>query len=363
MNLLTKTEQFDAAVWAKVAASVVPDALSTADRIVATAVEGAHGITHTFSIQSQRRYVFKLFLTPDKYKGLVLNVGGTAYTAINLETATVTTNVSSGVASEVVGGVRQLVDGRYECSFAFTCSAPDGQTNIRIYMSNSATVATNVPSFMGDGVSGVYLWSASLTLATDAHLPYQRVNTSVDYDADPAKFPAYLRLDGVDDALQTGNIDFTGTDKMTVWAGVESAHAGLGVIAELSASASTNPNSFLLAVRDSGLFDSFYASGATGQANTRKSFSVTTRLLTASADLSGPTTNMRLGGSSAGFASTNSATPASGFGNYPLYIGARTGTSLYLNGRLYSLIVRGAQSSLSQIEATELYIKQKMRLP
>ena len=35
----------------------------------------------------------------------------------------------------------------------------------------------------------------------------------------PEQVPPYLRCDGVDDALQTGNIDFTSTDKMTVWAG------------------------------------------------------------------------------------------------------------------------------------------------
>jgi len=52
-----------------------------------------------------------------------------------------------------------------------------------------------------------------------------------------------------------------------------------------------------------------------------------------------------------------------GYGNRPLYIGAKVGTSAFFNGRLYGLIVRGAQSSLSQIEATEVHIKQKMRLP
>ena len=55
-----------------------------------------------------------------------------------------------------------------------------------------------------------------ITRATDAHLPYQWVNTTTDYDADTSKFPAYLLFDGVDDVMQTGNIDFTSTDKMTV---------------------------------------------------------------------------------------------------------------------------------------------------
>ena len=64
-----------------------------------------------------------------------------------------------------------------------------------------------------------------------------------------------------------------------------------------------------------------------------------------------------------GVASENTGTLGGAFGDYPLYIGSRAGTTSFFNGRLYSLIVRGAQSSLSQIEATELYIKQKMRMP
>lgn len=61
--------------------------------------------------------------------------------------------------------------------------------------------------------------------------------------------------------------------------------------------------------------------------------------------------------------STGALAGGGNFGSYPLYIGARAGTDLYFNGRLYGLAARGAQSTLSQIEATELYTKQKMRLP
>ena len=47
------------------------------------------------------------------------------------------------------------------------------------------------------------------------------------------------------------------------------------------------------------------------------------------------------------------------YGNTPLYIGARGGSSLWFNGRLYSLIVRGAQSSANLITATERYVARK----
>jgi hypothetical protein len=47
------------------------------------------------------------------------------------------------------------------------------------------------------------------------------------------------------------------------------------------------------------------------------------------------------------------------YGNYPLFIGARNNASLYFNGWLTSLIVRGAQSTQGQIEATESWVNGK----
>ena len=209
------------------------------------------------------------------------------------------------------------------------------------------------------------IWHPSLTLATDAHLPYQRVNTATDYDADPAKFPAYLRFDGVDDALQTGNIDFTGTDKMTVWAGVTKlSDAAPCTLLELSVNSYSNL----------GTIGLFTPTTVNGNDIAQRSIGTSERVLTVGGftspmsfvvtgymGITPPIIGLRIAGSVIG---TTSASQGTGnYGNYPLYIGARAGTSLYFNGRLYSMIIRGAQSSLSQIEATEVYIKQKMRLP
>ena len=195
--------------------------------------------------------------------------------------------------------------------------------------------------------------------AADSHLPYQRVNTGTDYDADPAKFPAYLRFDGVDDALQTGNIDFTGTDKMTVWAGVW-------------APPDDGRNSAIVCIPDTGLsrywlghpFSGFTYSAAYGATTERPiaaPFLAGNAIITASLDLAGVqkvainggTPLVNVGGTGGG-----------NFRNAPLRIGADiAGNRFYFNGRLYPLIIRGAQSSLSQSEATEAYIKQKMKLP
>ena len=47
--------------------------------------------------------------------------------------------------------------------------------------------------------------------------------------------------------------------------------------------------------------------------------------------------------------------PNINFGNYPIYIGSRAGTSLFFNGRMYGLIIRGAQSTAAQITSGESY--------
>jgi len=204
-----------------------------------------------------------------------------------------------------------------------------------------------------------------LRLATDAHLPYQWVNTATDYDADPAKFPAYLRFDGVDDALQTGNIDFTGTDKMTVWAGVTKlSDAATSMLMESSVNTGSNPGSFYITAPETpGTSDfSFKSRGSLSPTpvNLYGNAAPISRVITGIGDIGGDVVTIRAGGTS----TTGALDQGTGnYGNYPLYIGARAGNALFFNGRLYSLIVRGAQSSLSQIEAAERYIKQKMRMP
>lgn len=256
-----------------------------------------------------------------------------------------------------------LVD-PYAASVVIGESVTDAWQQFEIRYTTPATGVNQVEAgiwFASVAPAAVAVWGASLTHAADAHLPYQWVNTATDYDADPEKFPAYLRFDGVDDALQTGNIDFTSTDKMTVLAGVQEFNTSIGMIAESSASSSTFGRNFYVGAKDIGGTIRFRASGNSTASSARRVANGQI-VLAGTADLSVPSATLRINSVGSGNTLIVGSTAAA-FSNQPLYIGARAGTSLYFNGRLYSLIVRGAQSSLSQIEATELYIKQKMRMP
>lgn len=345
VNLLTETEQFDAASWSKSAgglaiapvvtpnAAMAPDGTMTADVVVFDLNGGA-----TSSDFSQ------LAQTPG-HASAPYSLGFWAKTSDG------TTKTLSVV--DVAGFTRTVtVTGSYQ--------------RIEVSATGSAFPRIRLRGSWGtSSYASICLWGASLTLATDAHLPYQWVNTGTDYDADPAKFPAYLRFDGVDDALQTGNINFTSTDKMTVWAGVTKlSDVGMGIITELGTTFD-NVGAFALRGPTAAEANNFGAPINTGVI--KEAFSgvlsapVNVALTGIFDGVGDPSSKLRANG-----AQTSSAAVASGaakFSNSPIHVGGRAGGSFFFNGRLYSLIVRGAQTPLSQIEATELYIKQKMRMP
>lgn len=171
----------------------------------------------------------------------------------------------------------------------------------------------------------------------------------------------YLTFDGVDDWLQTANIDFSATDKMTVVAGVRKlSDAAIGCVAELSADAGPNAGTwFLLAPRDGSVGNyGFRSAGSLVVDINAATFAApVTSVLSCSGNIAGDLATIRVNG---GAAATNAADQGAGnYGNYPLYIGRRGGTSLPFNGRLYSLIVRGALSDTNQITQAESYVNLK----
>jgi hypothetical protein len=191
-----------------------------------------------------------------------------------------------------------------------------------------------------------------LRLATDAHLPYQWVNTATDYDT--VGFPHYLAFNGTNTTYATPSIDFTGTDKMTVWAGVTKlSDASVAVIAELGVSLPFG--GFYIAGPNSGGPSFGFATKGSEQStvNTTNHAPIPA-VLVCSGDIAGDIASLRVNGVTT---TVNTDQGAGTYGNHPLYIGARAGTSLFFNGRIYQLIVRGAATPLAQIEAVENIIK------
>jgi hypothetical protein len=84
-----------------------------------------------------------------------------------------------------------------------------------------------------------------------------------------------------------------------------------------------------------------------------------TNVLTGIGDISGDQCILRVNGTQAASSTADQGT--GNYGNYPLYIGRRGGASLPFNGRLNSLIIRGAQSTDAQISAAETWVNGKTK--
>lgn len=172
----------------------------------------------------------------------------------------------------------------------------------------------------------------------------------------------YLTFDGVDDWLSTPSINFTATDKMTVVAGVRKlSNAATGMLLELSATLNGNNGSFFLDAPDSVSQKYGFASKGTALGfapTTSEAFGAPhTAVLTGLGSISGDSSVLRVNAAQVAKATTDLG--AGNYGNYPLYIGRRGGTTLPFNGWLYGLIVRGAQSTDQQIVTAETFMNQK----
>jgi hypothetical protein len=159
--------------------------------------------------------------------------------------------------------------------------------------------------------------------------------------------------------MQTGTIT-PGTDKVQVFAGVRKLSSEVGPLAETSVdSVNTNGSFGIFAPNNVG---DPYGFGSRGTLRTLAADGPytppTTNILTALGDISGDSAILRIDGVQEAI-----NTDDQGTGNYlayPLYFGARAGTSLFFNGYEDTSIVRfGPNLDASVIGKVESYVASK----
>ena len=354
VNGLIKSEDYADAYWIKqqVAAGTIaitpaqgiaPNGTNTASQIVFTAPTTSdlallQGAFTTVNAQPYKSGIYlKAFSTGDVGKQLLMRgASGGGYTLITLTNswvfaATTESSASSG-AQYFVLGLRPVLGG------------------------SSGTVS-------------VLAWGADARpsdQATGLIPTYQRVNTSTDYDT--AGFPLYLSGNGTQ-WMQCASQDYTGVNKMLVCSGFRKlSDAAAGVVIELSVGVTSNNGSFLIdapdipASKDIGVYLRGSATQSKSIATAGVIAPVTLVLSNAFAlATSGTTIANRING-----ADVNSSTNSPGavnFGNYPAYIFARAGSSLFLTGNIYQLIARGSTvaSNAAQIASTESWTDLKTK--
>lgn len=173
----------------------------------------------------------------------------------------------------------------------------------------------------------------------------------------------WLQFDGVDDSLSTAAIDFTSTDKMSVFFGsYKASNAAVCVPLELSVNWTANAGTFYMSLPENAGGDERCGSRglATINANQVSNFTYQPTgkaVFTQIHDISGDITKFRKNIVASSDAVGDKG--AGNFGNYPLYIAARGGSSLFGNINIYSLIVRGALSTTQEITDTETWVNSK----
>ena len=169
----------------------------------------------------------------------------------------------------------------------------------------------------------------------------------------------YLAFDGVDDSLQTNNIDFTATDEVSLFVGVRKLRDTVtAVVYELSAISESSRKSFVLfAPSGSGAnhynFRSFgtLPNATVGTSTTQAFPAPNSAVLTAKGSISSDICTLNI--NSTVKVETSEDQGTGNYGNYPLYIGRRGGTSVPFNGHIYGLIGIGRLTTDSETTALE----------
>jgi hypothetical protein len=373
VNLLTYSEQFDNAAWQKNAttitanSSVAPDGTTTMDTMVNTTVNAIHGVWEDLTVIANvpfrlSWYVKKntvRYLALGHWGGISLNCGA----GFDLDTGTVTgtggigagVTASDATIEDVGGGIYRI---GVTITQALTVIYP-----LLLHRTTAYTSGSILEAYTGSTSESTFIWGADLRLATDAAYPYQRVTTATDY-ADVG-VPRSLLFDGFDDSLYTAStLDLSGTDKVTVWAGVyKNSDAALGIVLENTATSASNVGVFAVMAptvsSQNFLFRSMGSLGTGGTTDAQFTLAApVSRVVTGIGDISGDLTALRLNGAQV---ATNTGDQGTGnYANAVLFIGRRNNTNLPFNGKLYIPVVRGAQTDAATLALTDRYVGSRM---
>jgi hypothetical protein len=175
--------------------------------------------------------------------------------------------------------------------------------------------------------------------------------------ARPAWQTTYAALDGVNDCWATPSINFTGTDKITVIVSLYVNNTTSDMVMELSSNLAAYAGAFYFVTgNDSGFTQSYISNSngtnvprGAGVARSLSQFDVFSGIHDIAGSISTAVLDRVAGTSSTASKGTGN------FGNYPLYIGSRAGSTLYFSGRISRLIVIGRKLTAPEIAAAEAW--------
>jgi hypothetical protein len=331
-NLLTYSEDFSNAAWTNGGSS---NATRTNGSITPTTSEGYAYHRNNNPLNSAVDHTISVTLTSDT---TVNNVPIRATGTVNV---TSLVNLVAGVPNRItITGFRP---------------APD---HFQIGLDQRDAVVPGGANATGYAVTFNYVQLVVGSTAT----AYQKVVST--YDCTEAGVPDCRYLYAVtDDALATPAIDFTGTDKMTVFAGVRKlSDAAIGSLVELTASASANNGAFQIRA-PTAISGNNYGMGSRGTSLGTGYAAASwpapdSAVLTGLGEIATDTAIIRINGSQAAADTSDQGT--GNYSNAVLYLFSRGGTSLPFNGFCYDLAVVGKLATSGEIAACEAQMNTAM---
>lgn len=346
-NLLTRTEEFDNAAWAKAGVTVTQSAgaewlftptVTNNQKNVTQAITA--GATAAISVEAK----------PSGYTKLVIQIATGVAVLFDLTAVSAVVTAGSGTASIVASG-----GGYYRCTAIPTAVTP-GTRNVDFFVAN----ASNATSFAGDGTSGILVRNPQAETSSTP-TAYQRVGNQYDVTEVPFRDLHYLDYNGTNSFLVTGSIDFTGTDEVSIFAGLRKrSDAAAGALLELSSTGQNNTGGFGVLVPNAAgtVFEFGVRLTNLNRVRFTDSAAPQTGLYTVlanGANTAGTAASMRKNGASVG-AAVDAGDTSGNFGNYPLYIGRRGGTTLPFNGLDYGMTIIGRLATDAEIAKMEAYL-------
>jgi hypothetical protein len=354
VNLLTKTEDFTNAAWNKNSATYSGTLLTstgTSEASVNQSIGTQANTSYTFTVRASKGSSGTFMYV----RNILVNDGAPSGVAtFNLENGTVVytgSGYSSATINDAGGGL-------YDCTVVGTKTGATAANRLDIGLTTSSI--GGLTCSVGNSIN---IYRADLRPTNQGvGLPaYQRVNTSTDYDS--TGFPVYIKPNGSNQFMQTNSINFTATDKMTVWQGVRKlsdtarassyTHNGTG----LNSFGAEMPNA---PAGNNYLFYSLGSSGGRNPGSVTKAAPVTSVINCVYDIANTGTSSFRIDTVAIG-SNSASLTGNAVFTNNPAYFYARSGADLFFSGNDYGSIARGAASTAAQITDGETYINSKTK--
>lgn len=327
-------------------------------------VEEAAG-NHAYQTTSSMRPIFRFTNILSSTENIIngtFNTDASNWTPNGNPTYSVSSGVLNITATGSTGGLYQdittVIGKTYEMNFV-----PTGKAYLVVYPNTTFTspyfsAIVGLKTFVATSTTTrIYVCCDGTNTGTVDNISIKEVTGNY-YDKNSIEF------DGVDDYLVTNSVDYTTISNMCIFAGVRKlTDSATSIVAELSTSADINAGAFYFAapVTTAGAGYRVFIKGTTTitaiAAPIASYPAPRTDVITIVSQLATPTLSMRV----SGVALTPTTTLVGGnYGNYPIYIGRRGGSTLPFTGRIYGLMIIGTIESDTTITGIENIITKRI---